>query len=462
MKDKKARMQYDFLVFSIETHYCFVDAEDIPLSSLTCRLKSKIGHTNYVNFNMSLIPRPLSGEALEDERRREAEKRERFRDTVKDLTTPFYQGIDTSNEIVRLVSTLKQDEQNFIWRFKVRIYSRVNEHMMVPLYWGVPGQVEVTYSADGREIRKQTISLELNERNQTGTEAILTDNIGYLLEWENFLLIYLVFIPRTTTFFQSRDSPAGISLRQLSKRHYEIYASPSASIWREFSDWGQAPGDQESTSSSEAAESPESSVDSLAVSSAENTEGTVSQNSDALLNTLWRDTFISWEKIEFHCNMKWDDDGPLKYTIDFQTLHGNLFFDDGNGRVMPQRLPLAYIQEEEIPALLEYYTEHGRLMNGEHILIQVSNSGTIELRRELGDTWMWDDFIIISLRFEPLKIDYRYFSNIHGEGRATIQTAQRICWRFEVGSANIRGKMAENELDPRFVERPLPDVRTSN
>lgn len=101
------------------------------------------------NFNMSLIPRPFSGEALEAERRREVEKKEEFRNTVKELTATFYQGIDTSNDVVRLVTTLKQDEQSFIWRFKVRLYERVHRDqiMMVPLHWHTPGQVEFTYCA---------------------------------------------------------------------------------------------------------------------------------------------------------------------------------------------------------------------------------------------------------------------------------------------------------------------------
>lgn len=157
-------------------------------------------------------------------------------------------------------------------------------------------------------------------------EAIITDNIGDLLEWENFLLIYPVFVPHPIRFSRP-ESQQILELGEMRKRHYEIYASPLASIWLDFDDWGQVSNDRESTSSSEAAESPGSQVDSLAVSSVEDMGETVRRDSDELLKLLLGDSFTSWEKIEFRCEMKWNDDvrGPFGYTIKFCNLYGNVF-----------------------------------------------------------------------------------------------------------------------------------------
>ena len=182
------------------------------------------------------------------------------------------------------------------------------------------------------------------------------------------------------------------------------------------------------------------------------------------MKLLWGDAFTSWEKIEFHCEMKWNADGPLGYTVDFRKLYGNLIFDDGNGRVTPQRLQLTMLGNEQgiIPAELEYHTKQGLSMQRQPISIPVENSGATQLMREL-DNRTWDEWIIIGLRFDALTINYEYASRTHGSGRATIQASQKIFFRFCFGSANIRGKAGENEPDLRLDDGPLPDpdVRTS-
>lgn len=114
-------------------------------------------------------------------------------------------------------------------------------------------------------------------------------------------------------------------------------------------------------------------------------------------------------------------------------------------------------------AQIDYFTNQGYHKIEWPITLQVSRSGTISLADHMLNM-TWNTFIAIGLLFNPSTINYSYqFRNSQRRGRATIRMMQKIFFRFGFGSANIRGKVGENEPDPRLVDGPLPDpdVRTS-
>jgi hypothetical protein len=333
------------------------------------------------------------------------------------------------------------------------LYGFMDDERLHPLRWFTPGQVEITYIADQREIRKKTIGLVLSQRNWTGSVATLTDNIGWELQWQNFLLIRLIFNANTIKYLRPDSTSEELEVvGELNIRHYRIYSSPKASLGRYFDDFGYVSldqSDQEPSGSPEAAQSPGSSNG----SSVEDRTQLLRTDPGAVVDWFWGDVITSWEKIEFHCEMDWASTGPLGYTINFLQVYGNV-----NDARLSLELP-----ETIQAAQIDYFTDQGYHKIEGPITLQVSHSGTINLADHMLNT-TWNTFIAIGLLFNPSTINYSYqFRNSQRRGRATIRMMQKIFFRFGFGSANIRGKVGENEPDPRLVDGPLPDpdVRTS-
>lgn len=395
--------------------------------------------------------------APSEERAREDQMYERWEPIVLIRAAEFYEGLrrPEPNEFFRMTSTLVPCDEQFTYRFRVLLYGLMEDEMLHPLRWVTPGQVEITYIADGSEIRKETIGLVLSRHNRTGSVATLTDNIGEELSWQNFLLIRLTFNENTIKYLKpdsTSEEPEVVG--ELKIRHYRIYSSPKASLGRYFDDFGHVSSDQsdqEPSGSPEAAQSPGSSNG----SSVEDRTQVLRTNPGVAADWFWGDIITCWEKIEFHCEMVWTSTGPLGYTINFLDVKGNV-----NDVRLALQLP-----ETIQAAQIDYFTDQGCYKKEGPITLQVNRSGIINLTDLLEnlDNQTWNTFIAIGFLFNPSTINYSYrFRGSRESGRATITTVQKIFFHFDFSFANIRGKVGENEFDPRLVDGPLPDPNVRN
>lgn len=215
---------------------------------------------------MTSVPRSFlefSQGEVEAEERYEAGIRLVWEPEVENHARDFYRDVrePTPYETFEISSTVKLCGEQYRCFFEVQLWEFRGSRSL--LHWVTPGQVEVTYIVDGRQWRQKTLDLRLENRDGASVGIFIDywDDMEEDLEWDNYLLIFLKFDEGTIRYYNPNDpSRELVIVREVMKRHCEIYASPEASRGCEFDDFGFVRSPQASPTNQEQSGSDESSV----------------------------------------------------------------------------------------------------------------------------------------------------------------------------------------------------------
>lgn len=170
---------------------------------------------------------------------------------------------------------------------------------------------------------------------------------------------------------------------------------------------------------------------------------------DRAIELFYKDAVRTDERLEIDCNMEWLDK-PTNEQAGGRVLHKyKTTFSKMRGILNGKPAKFAWIEPEEMKVQVYYAVDGGPMWHVPDINLKIVNGEICFENRLIRG---WNSFILVGLQFDEGQIKYMpdNFS-----GQRTVQKTYNTHFVFKHSSASIWGKVASNEHNPEFVDKPV-------